>query len=131
LKDEIADYSGALDRINALRPVSYHYRDAGKAAFQPEGTHLGFVAQEMQQVFPQWVSEGDDGHLMLSMRGFEAVAVRAIQELSAENDVMRGENELMRAKTDAVLAENAEMRAANATLRARLDRIEQLLGEKD
>ncbi len=110
LKDQIADYSGALDRINALRPVSYHYRDAGKAAFQPEGTHLGFIAQEMQQVFPQWVSEGDDGHLMLSMRGFEAVAVRAMQELSAENDAMRAEN---------------------AALRARLDRIERLLGEKD
>jgi hypothetical protein len=117
LKDQVADYSGALDDINALRPVSYHYRDAGKAAFQPEGTHLGFVAQEMQQVFPQWVSEGDDGHLMLSMRGFEAVAVRAMQELSAENQVLR-------AKTDAVLVENA-------TLRARLDRIERLLGEKD
>ncbi|MGE4070293.1 MAG: tail fiber domain-containing protein [Lysobacterales bacterium] len=110
LKDQIADYSGALDRINALRPVSYHYRNAGKAAFQPEGTHLGFIAQEMQQVFPQWVSEGDDGHLMLSMRGFEAVAVRAMQELSAENDAMRAEN---------------------AALRARLDRIEQLLGAKD
>ncbi len=117
LKDQVADYAGALDRINALRPVTYHYRDAGKAAFQPEGTHLGFVAQEMQQVFPQWVSEGDDGHLMLSMRGFEAVAVRAMQELSAENEGLR-------AKTDAVLAENA-------ALRARLDRIEQLLGEKD
>jgi trimeric autotransporter adhesin len=77
LKDQIADYSGALDRINALRPVTYHYRDAGTAAFQPEGTHLGFVAQEMQQVFPQWVSEDDDGHLVLSMRGFEAVAVAA------------------------------------------------------
>jgi hypothetical protein len=110
LKDQIADYSGALGRINALRPVTYHYRDAGKAAFQPEGTHLGFIAQEVQQVFPQWVSEGDDGHLMLSMRGFEAVAVRAIQELSAENDAVRAEN---------------------AELRARLDRIEQLLGAKD
>lgn len=110
LKDQVADYTGALDQINALRPVSYHYRDAGKAAFQPEGTHLGFIAQEVQQVFPQWVSEGEDGHLMLSMRGFEAVAVRAIQELSAENDAVRAEN---------------------AELRARLDRIEQLLGAKD
>lgn len=32
LKDQIQDYSRALDQINALRPVRYHYRDAGKAA---------------------------------------------------------------------------------------------------
>ena len=85
LKDKIQDYTGGIEQINALRPVRYHYRDAGKAAFQAEGMHLGFVAQEVQQVFPEWVSEGDDGYLMLSMRGFEAVAVRSIQELSAEN----------------------------------------------
>jgi hypothetical protein len=102
LKDQVADYAGALDRINALRPVTYHYRDAGKAAFQPEGTHLGFIAQEMQQVFPQWVSEGDDGYLMLSMRGFEAVAVGAMQELSAELDAMRAENTALRARLDRI-----------------------------
>jgi len=100
LKDQVQDYTHALDQINALRPVRYHYRDAGKAAFQPEGLHLGFVAQEMQQVFPEWVSEGEDGYLMLSMRGFEAVAVRAMQELSAEN---------------------AELRARLAAIEARLD----------
>jgi trimeric autotransporter adhesin len=94
LKDQVADYTRALDRINALHPVSYHYRNAGKAAFQPEGTHIGFIAQEMQQVFPEWVSQGDDGYLMLSMRGFEAVAVRAMQELSAENQQLKSENDL-------------------------------------
>jgi len=46
LKDQVVDYAGALDQINALRSVRYHYRDAGKAAFQAEGLHLGFVAQE-------------------------------------------------------------------------------------
>jgi len=109
LKDQVHDYAGALDQINALRPVRYHYRDAGKAAFQPEGLHLGFVAQEMQQVFPEWVSEGEDGYLMLSMRGFEAVAVRAMQELSAENAALRRENETQNAALTAVQARLAEI----------------------
>jgi hypothetical protein len=120
LKDEIADYSGALDRINALRPVTYHYRDAGKAAFQPEGTHIGFVAQEIQQVFPQWVSEGEHGHLMLSMRGFEAVAVAALQELSAENAIQAAQSSSQRDRIERLEADNAD-------LRARLRRIEALL----
>lgn len=98
LKDQVQDYSHALDQINALRPVRYHYRDAGKAAFQPEGMHLGFIAQEVQQVFPEWVSKGDDGYLMLSMRGFEAVAVRAIQELNAKNDQLSEANAALTAR---------------------------------
>jgi len=98
LKDQVHDYAGALDQINALRPVRYHYRDAGKAAFQPEGLHLGFLAQEMQQVFPEWVSEGEDGYLMLSMRGFEAVAVRAMQELSTENAELRARLDALEAR---------------------------------
>jgi len=91
LKDQVNDYIGALDRINALRPVTYRYKDAGKAPFQPDGVHPGFIAQEVQQVFPEWVSEGEDGYLMLSLRGFESVAVRALQELSAENALLRAE----------------------------------------
>jgi len=101
LKDQVVDYAGALDQIDALRPVRYHYRDAGKAAFQAEGLHLGFVAQEVQRVFPEWVSEGEDGYLMLSMRGFEAVAVRAIQELNAENSELRARLAAIEARLDA------------------------------
>ena len=104
LKDQIQDYTNALDRINALHPVRYHYRDAGKAAFQPEGLHPGFVAQEVQQIFPEWVSEGEDGYLMLSMRGFEAVAVRAMQELSAENAVLKAQVAAQNARLDALEA---------------------------
>ena len=86
LKQHVHDYFGALDRINALRPVNFEYIEGGKAAFQPAGEQIGFIAQEMQQVFPQWVSQGEDGYLMLSMRGFEGVAVRAMQELSARDE---------------------------------------------
>jgi hypothetical protein len=110
LKDHVHDYTGALDQINALRPVNYHYIEGGKAAFQPAGEHVGFIAQELQQVFPEWVLEGDDGYLQLSMRGFEAVAVRGMQELSAEN-----------ARLDDHLA---TLRLENAELRSRLEAIE-------
>ncbi len=115
LKDQVQDYGHALDQINALRPVRYHYRDAGKAAFQAEGMHLGFVAQEVQQVFPEWVSQGDDGYLMLSMRGFEAVAVRGMQELSAENALLRADAAALRAQLN---LQNTEFQARLSALEA-------------
>ncbi|MBK9654671.1 MAG: tail fiber domain-containing protein [Rhodanobacteraceae bacterium] len=98
LKSDVGNYSGALDQIAALRPVHYRYTDAGKAPFQPEGTHLGFIAQEVQQVFPEWVSQDESGYLMLSMRGFEAVAVRGMQELQAENAALRARLDAIEAK---------------------------------
>ena len=98
LKSDVGNYSGALDQIAALRPVHYRYSNAGKAPFQPEGTHLGFIAQEVQQVFPEWVSEDESGYLMLSMRGFEAVAVRGMQELQAENAALRARLDAIEAK---------------------------------
>jgi len=125
LKDQVVDYAGALDQIDALRPVRYHYRDAGKAAFQPEGLHLGFVAQEVQQVFPEWVSEGEDGYLMLSMRGFEAVAVRAMQELNAENAALRAKLETETAAFKAkIVAQDARLTQQSTEFRARLDALE-------
>ena len=87
--------------------LGYRYRDAGKAAFQPPGEHLGFIAQEVQTVFPQWVTRDDSGYLNLSLRGFEAVAVRAIQELDAKYAV-----------------EMAATKAENAALRARINALE-------
>jgi hypothetical protein len=124
LKKDVHDYTGALDQINALRPVHYAYIDGGKADFQPAGEQLGFIAQEMQQVFPQWVSEDDRGHLMLSMRGFEAVAVRGMQELSAENAALRERlTDLHRG--------HARLRAENERLSRRLQTIEARLSQLD
>lgn len=125
LKDQVQEYSHALDQINALRPVRYHYRDAGKAAFQSEGLHLGFIAQEVQQVFPEWVSEGEDGYLMLSMRGFEAVAVRAMQELSTENALLRAKLETDTAALETrVAALESRLIQQSGEFQARLDALE-------
>jgi hypothetical protein len=110
LKSDVSNYRGALDQIAALRPVHYRYTNAGKAPFQPEGTHLGFIAQEVQQVFPEWVSEDESGYLMLSMRGFEAVAVRGMQELQAENAALRAETSQLRARLDSIEAKLASQK---------------------
>lgn len=98
LKTDVHNYTGALDQIAQLRPVQYRYINAGKADFQPIGEHLGFIAQEVQTVFPQWVNTDDSGYLSLSMRGFEAVAVKAMQELHAENTLLRARLDRLEAR---------------------------------
>ncbi len=56
-KENVADYSGALSRIMQVRPRTYTFKsgsDFDRYSFSA-GVHYGFVAQELEQVFPELV----------------------------------------------------------------------------
>lgn len=77
LKQNIVDLPNQLSNILALRPVEFDYIDGS-------GRQIGFIAQEMQTVYADSVSEGTDG--MLQIGGWsktEARLVKAIQEQQA------------------------------------------------
>lgn len=58
LKRNIKTEASVLDKVMKLRPVSYEYKtDEMKHMSLPEKTQHGFVAQELQQVFPEMVKE--------------------------------------------------------------------------
>ena len=87
LKTDITslDASSSLSAIEALNPVSYFRID------QPgTGENLGFLAQQVQQIFPQLVSTTSptaltpDGTLTLNYEGLISPIVSAIQALSTE-----------------------------------------------
>lgn len=84
LKKNITPMFGSLDTIAALRPVNFEYTDKNHFSYV-EGVQHGFIAQEVQQVMPEWVNTAEDGYLYLNQVGFEALVVDAIQELRAEN----------------------------------------------
>ncbi|MBX3373798.1 MAG: tail fiber domain-containing protein [Phycisphaeraceae bacterium] len=85
LKTGVDDLHGSLDALLALRGVSFEYIDPESISELP-GRQVGFIAQEVEQVFPQWVDEAGDGYKRLTIRGFEAIAVEALRELRAEKD---------------------------------------------
>ena len=75
LKENIEDLPSQLGNITSLRPVEFDYRDGS-------GHQIGFIAQELQEVFPDAVSENSDTG-MLKVAGWtknEAIFVKAIQE---------------------------------------------------
>jgi len=74
LKENIAELEPQLDKILALKPCEFDYKDGS-------GHQIGFIAQEMQQVYPDVVNESLDGMLTLSgWNKTEARLVKAIQE---------------------------------------------------
>ncbi len=124
LKKNIEPLDGALGRLLMLRGATYEYIDPEKALGLP-GRQNGFIAQEVQQVFPDWVAVGPNGYLTVTPRGFEALTVEALRELKAADDVRI---EALSADNASLHAENATLAADNAALAARLARIEQQLG---
>ena len=101
LKKNIAPLEGSLDRLLALRGVSFEYASPD-AAMHPIGVQTGFVAQDVQKVFPQWVATGPDGYLTVGPRGFEALAVEAMRQLARENEELQADNAALRAREEAL-----------------------------
>ncbi|MCA9293711.1 MAG: tail fiber domain-containing protein [Phycisphaerales bacterium] len=106
LKTNIAALDGALDQLLQLRGVTFEYKDPD-AINELSGPRIGMIAQDVEQVFPDWIDTRDDGYKSLTYRGFEALTVEAMRELREEKD--------------------AEIRM----LRERIERLEELLIDKE
>lgn len=58
LKTDITDYAGGLNDVMQLRPKSYRYRlDDYPDLSLPEGTRVGLIAQEVEEVMPRLVTD--------------------------------------------------------------------------
>ncbi len=100
--------------------MTYEYIDPA-AINELDGTRIGFIAQNVEEVFPDWVDFGPNGFRRLTIRGFEAVAVEAIRELREEKDAQLAERDAMIAQQQARLT---AMEARMAALESALRRVE-------
>lgn len=112
LKRDIQPIEDILDKLLKLRGVTYEYRNPDD--LHPPGRHTGFIAQEVQPIFPEWIGRTADGYLSVGPTGFEAMTVEALRELRAEKD---GEIAQLH-------AENAQLHERLDDIAARLDRLE-------
>ncbi len=126
LKTDIKSISGALNRLLALRGVTYRWREPLKHG-NLSGTQLGMIAQEVEKVFPDWIGTDREGFKTLTIRGFEALAIESFRELKTENDTLRREVAALTDKADRTAKLEADLaaeRAARQKLEARLTAIE-------
>jgi hypothetical protein len=77
LKKNISTLENVLDRVAQLRPVRYQMKD--ETGVVP--THIGFIAQEVEPLFPEFVSEAD-GYKCVSYAGMVSIAIAAVKELN-------------------------------------------------
>ena len=98
LKRDIQPLNHMLDRLLQLRGVTFEYKQPDNS-LHPPGRHTGFIAQEVRQVFPDWVGQTPDGYLTVGPKGFEAMTVEALRELRSEKDAEIAE---LRTRLDAL-----------------------------
>ncbi|MFZ2226082.1 MAG: tail fiber domain-containing protein [Candidatus Moraniibacteriota bacterium] len=70
-----------LDKVLALNPVTYTWDIANypNQGFE-EGTQLGFIAQEVENIFPQLVSTDSNGYKSLTYEKLTPLLTKAIQQ---------------------------------------------------
>jgi len=77
-KENVETIEGALDKVDALRGVTYNWKSNGHAS-------VGVIAQEVQSVLPQLVTEGEE-KITVNYNGLVGLLLQAVKELSARVD---------------------------------------------
>jgi len=95
LKEDIKGLeSGTIDKIMKLKPSTFKYNDKYYqiTGYTKEGKKLcGFVAQELQEVFPEMVTErqiGKESYLDTNLTNLQIYLVKAIQE---QQDIIKAQ----------------------------------------
>jgi subtilisin-like proprotein convertase family protein len=119
-KHDTAPLAGTLDRLLTLRGYSFLYNDDAIASgLGMHGEQIGLMADEVERVFPSWVSTDRSGMRMVTERATTALMVEALRDLRSEKDAQ------LRSRDERI----GRLEADNAELKSRLERLESLLGK--
>ncbi len=92
LKSNITPMNSVLDNVMKLKPVEYNYNHTPLAA-----KSKGFIAQDVQAIFPELVNKSEDGMLAVQYVEFGVIAVKAIQEQQEQINQQQAEIDALKA----------------------------------
>jgi hypothetical protein len=100
LKTDIVPLSDSLSKIEMLTPVSFKWKDTATMGSQE---NIGLIAQDVQPVFPEFVSENASGTLGLNYAGFVSPIIGAIKEQQQEIELLKTQNATLQSEVNALL----------------------------
>lgn len=84
LKDNIEVIPNALDKVLQIRGVTYNRND-----IEDNPKHAGVIAQEVEKVLPEVVSEGKDGIKSVAYGNIVSLLIEAIKEQQEQIDKLK------------------------------------------
>ena len=84
LKDNIEVIKGSLDKIDGIRGVEFDWNEKSPGWAQERGHDVGVIAQEVQKVLPEIVTERTNGYLGVDYKRLIPLLIESIKELKQE-----------------------------------------------
>jgi hypothetical protein len=84
LKENITPIENAVDKINQMGGYNYDWKEGFETIHSHKGHDLGVIAQEVQSVLPEVVTERETGYLAVDYVKLVPVLIEAIKELSVK-----------------------------------------------
>lgn len=85
-----------LEKVLEMKAVSFNWDDKVTGFDRPTGKQYGFIAQDIQKVWPANVSEDEQGYLQTAYGTYDHLYVESIKELANENERLRKEIEYLK-----------------------------------
>jgi hypothetical protein len=86
LKDNVKPIENALEKLQKIRGVEFDWNDKQEVY---EGHDTGVIAQEVQKVLPEVVTEREDGMLAVKYEKMIGLLIESIKDLKAEVDELK------------------------------------------
>ncbi|MCX2454092.1 tail fiber domain-containing protein [Pedobacter sp. PLR] len=100
LKDHIETLSSTLQKIDQIRGVRFVYKDQTKYATGPK---IGVIAQELQKVYPEMVTQGKDGFLKVDYTQLTGILIQAVKEQQVEIEELKTRMNKQQEQIDQIL----------------------------
>jgi hypothetical protein len=89
------DSEAILQKILSMRGVTYEWNDDKTGYNRPQGIQYGFIAQDLQKIWPTKVSEDADGYLQTAYSDYDAMFVEAFKAQQAKINALQQQNETL------------------------------------
>ena len=114
LKDLDGNFQAGLGEILKLQPVRYRYKEDNALGIHDREEHVGFVAQEVQKVIPEAVSQNSQGYLLVNNDPILWTMLNAIKE---QQQQIREQREQIRAQQQQIARLSGKVEVLESSLR--------------
>lgn len=112
LKKNIKGLNNALTNTLKMRGVSYNWKDESKSP----NTHIGVIAQEVEEIYPEFVMTDEDGMKSVNYSQMVAVLIEAVKELNTKIESLETENAVLTAQVKEIDALKVQISAIQSML---------------
>jgi hypothetical protein len=127
-KTNIQQLTNVREKLNQLSGYSYEFANESMNGYHfNKGKQIGFIAQELKEVFPELVTSEVNGYLAVNYQGMIPVLVEAIKDQQKQIDEKTGNSSEVQKQIEDLKKSNEELKNQNNALSNKLDQLEQMI----